>query len=288
MTTKKCRAIVGYDFTLKCETENQTELSDLKACLRANCKRYVFQKEKSETGYIHYQGRLRLIKKALIPKTRELFMLFPKIHFSPTCNTTFAQESFSYVLKDDTRVAGPWSDADREELEIPIQYRISDWLPWQKQIIDELNDDYINKRFRRIYCIVDIKGKGGKTTFGISLTMKGLAEYIPPVNDTKDMMRMCFDLPKTNNYIIDMTRAMSKDKLFGMFSAVEQIKNGYLWDDRYSFKRRFIDAPGIVILTNQYPEQEMLSVDRWTIYTLDDGHLTLYDPSIDGLEFVDE
>ena len=53
-----------------------------------------------------------------------------------------------------------------------------------------------------------------------------------------------------------------------MFSGIEQLKNGYLFDDRYSFKRKFIDSPAVWVFVNKLPDPKYLSPDRWKYYTI--------------------
>lgn len=65
---------------------------------------------------------------------------------------------------------------------------------------------------------------------------------------------------------MDMPRAMKKDKLGGMYSAIETIKDGYAWDDRYQFKEKAFDSPNIWIFTNTAPDMDLLSRDRWKIW----------------------
>lgn len=261
--------ITMYDFTLK---SDGVELNDLKKKLRSLCKKYVFQLERGETGYEHYQGRVQLQKKMRLVQIKQA-LDYEQIHLSPTTNITKANGKFDYVMKEQTKIDGPWTDQDnQEDVYIPRQYRLTKLFDWQQQLYDDVMED-LKVSTRNIFCLVDINGGIGKTTFALYLTCHKKAEYIPPMNDAKDIMRMIYDLPPTTMYIVDLTRSMRKDKLFGLFSAIEQIKNGYIYDDRYSFKRRFIDTPGMIIFTNDYPDTELVSSDRWKLCTVTNGHL---------------
>ena len=248
------------DFTLKKEGTNFDTLVD---ALKAWAKKWIFQLEQSDSGYEHYQGRLSLIKKRRLQEIIKIWKdNYPelKVHFS--ASSTNSGNSFSYVMKEDTRIDGPWSD--QTQLYIPRQYRLQNLYPWQKSVLASrlIFDD------RDINLLIDQNGNSGKTSLAMYATCHRYAEMLPPVNDAKDMMRMAMDLPTATMYFIDMTRSMDKRKLAGMYSAIEQIKNGYLWDDRYKFERKFIDSPTIWVFTNKKPELSYLSRDRWRFWEI--------------------
>lgn len=269
------RVLASFDFTLKQDDERYTE-REVRDALAEHCKKWAFQLEKSEGGYVHYQGRFVLHKKTTITQCIRLFSgILPSIHISATCATVHKSNKFDYVLKSQTRISGPWTDQDEEDtiLEIPIQYRV-EFRPWQTELYELVMKELDDKVYRNVHVLYDQGGGIGKTTFAMSLTCRRKAEYIPPCNDARDIMRMAFCLPKTRLYIFDLTRSMNKDRLHGMYSAIEQIKNGYLYDDRYSFKRRFIDAPGVIVMTNELPDGSYLSSDRWKLHTVVDDQLS--------------
>ncbi len=92
------------------------------------------------------------------------------------------------------------------------------------------------------------------------------------MNDAKDILRMVCDTKTAKLYVFDMPRAMKKEKLNGFYSAIESIKDGYAYDDRYSFKEKVFDCPAIWIFSNMPPINEYLSVDRWKVWTISEGH----------------
>lgn len=273
--SKQGSEVSGWDFTLKYDEDNEEQQQQLVELLKQITKKYVFQLELSETGYKHFQGRMRLIKKIRLTGLRKLFVDYNGIHLSRTVNKTYNGQSFSYVMKVETRVEGtsPICDTDPIPEYIPIQYQFKEWFPWQRQLLDLVEND---ESGRKIFCIIDSKGNSGKTYFSMRLCCTGKCQYIPPINDSKDIMRMCYDLPTSKMYIIDMTRSMNKDKLFGIYSAVEMLKNGLVYDDRYGFKRRFIDSPSVIIMTNEVPDMKLLSSDRWVLKTITNNNLVDY------------
>lgn len=269
-----------WDFTLKFGENNADELI-LIDLIRKKTKKYAFQLEKSETkacsdlqdghmegGYVHYQGRISLVKKKTLSALIKFFFepQFNAIHFSPT--STNAKDDNLYVMKEDTRIKGPWTDQD-EIVYIPRQIREMDGLrPFQQHIVN--NASVWNTRsINMVYCK---KGNIGKSLLVGYCRAHKVGRALPPVNDTKDLLRMVCDLPTSTMYLFDMPRSMNKERLFGFFSAVETIKDGYAYDDRYNFKEKVFDCPNIWIFSNSLPDENMLSKDRWIIWEIDEKY----------------
>lgn len=264
-----------WDFVVK---EANTDRASLVAHLKKIAKHWVFQLEKGEkTGYVHYQGRLSLWKKKRMGYVITQYA-FPQISWERT--STNGSKTFSYVMKEDTRVEGPWADTDPVPQPPPRQIRefreMTLW-PWQEAVA-ELAVQWDKRRINVIY---DASGNNGKTTFRMHLQFSGLARTIPYCNDYKDLLRMVMDLPTAPCYFFDLPRAMGKEKLLQFWSAVETIKDGYAYDDRYSFKEKYFDCPQVFVITNQVPESSMLSNDRWNIWTIIDKKLEKFSPPIE-------
>lgn len=127
---------------------------------------------------------------------------------------------------------------------------------------------------RSVLCIVDIDGNHGKTYLRKFLQANKICHYIPEQQDMRDLMRISmnkYEQTPISGFCFDLPRADGDKKNVAMWKAVEEIKNGYLYDDRYHFREMWIDTPKILIFTNDYPDKSVLSADRWQIYTLMDG-----------------
>lgn len=271
-----------WDFTLPWYSEN-SDFNILQKNLRDCCKKFAFQLELSDNGYKHYQGRISLVKKKRITTLKTLFKhypLFEKVHFSPTSGNC---KDFDYVMKADTRIEGPWKDTDKI-IYIPRQYRNLTMRPWQQQVIDD------SKVFsdRIVNVIYDRDGCSGKSTLAsyCELMMNGID--MPPINDMKELIAtlcdICMDLNirDPNPVFMDLPRAMDKDRLYGIYTAIEQIKKGKLYDLRYKYKCWWIDSPAMWVFTNELPSSVLLSKDRWKIWTIKDKeHLVPYNKDTD-------
>lgn len=262
-------ACYTYDFVYSANRfESEHALITL---FKGLCKKYVFQLEQGETsGYLHYQGRLSLIKKVRPDKVLKLFEEeFRPNWIKPTIKNQHKEftnkgEAF-YQMKEQTRVKGPWSDKD-EELYIPRQIReVKQLRPFQQTIIDSA-DNWDTRTINLVYCP---EGNKGKSILVGYCRAYNIGRALPPVNDFKDMMRMVCDMPTARMYLIDMPRSLNKDRLYQFYSGIETIKDGYAYDDRYKFKEKIFDCPNIWIFTNILPDLGMLSEDRWKLWSID-------------------
>lgn len=267
MATNLRSSVYCWDFTAP---KGELTFSEVSALLKNIAKKGTFQLEVGEiSGYEHWQGRISTIKKYRFNEIIKL-NLIDGIHWSPTSNAN--KNNYDYVTKDYTRKDGPWDLTDSTY--IPRQIReINQLLDWQQSVVDQLKiwDT------RHINLIFDPIGNKGKSILVGWIRAYKLGRALPPVNDYKDMMRMVCDLPISQAYIIDMPRALKKDKLGGFYSAIETIKDGYAYDDRYTFTEKIFDCPNIWVTTNMLPEFSLLSKDRWKLWEIVDNSLKPYE-----------
>lgn len=259
------------DFNIEEEESVCTEL--LRDTLKKITKpKYVFQLERGkESLKLHYQGRLSFSR----PKRKhEALKLFHGrlAHIHLSIEHDEEKSSFYSIKQDDTFVKGPWSSEDKE-FYIPRQIRdIQTLYPWQSSILE------ISKEWntRVIHVIIDTNGNTGKSTLCTYMGVNKAGKLLPFCNDYKDILRMCYDVGVYKNYIIDMPRAINKDKLYQFYGAIETIKSGYCFDDRYKFQDRYFDCPNVFVFTNQKPDTSLLSSDRWFLLTIQNRKLETY------------
>lgn len=257
-------AVCNWDFTLK---EEGTDFQTIKETLIKYCKNWSFQLEKGkETGYKHYQGRVSLKVKDRKPP------FFQKMgcHWTPTSNEN--RDNHFYVTKEDTRLLGPWSDKD-PEVYIPRQYKNIDLKLWQARI--KASAEVFEPR--KINLIYDPNGGIGKSTIAAICELEHGGIDMPPLNDFKELIQLlCNILTDTNNrkpkiIFFDLPRALCKDKLNGLYCAIEQVKKGKVYDLRYHYKCWWFDSPQIWVFSNHLPDPSLLSQDRWNIWTIDEN-----------------
>lgn len=243
-------------------SENSIKKEELIEILNKHCKKWCFQLEKGEeSGYIHWQGRLSLNKKKR--KGTILKSIFKPEYLAPTLLENIRNDF--YQTKEETRIEGPWRNDDKPK-----------FVPWDLQKVTKLKNwqEYIKNDCKKqvertINVVIDLKGNNGKTTLIRWLGINRVAFQIPPINDHKDLMRIVMDAPKYGAYTMDLPRAMKKEKLYSMWAAIETVKDGYCYDDRYSFKYEYINPPVFWVFTNVKPEISLLSRDRWKFWEIE-------------------
>lgn len=258
-----------YDFRYNFEAVSK---DDLIVWLNEFCKHWTFQGEQGDTGYKHWQGRLKLVKKRHKHTLLTLFKNIPAPNYlEPTTNKDHQKVAF-YVMKSDTRTEGPYKDngqLDDSEF-IPTIYQNINLFPWQQFVIDSKN----NRDRRRINLIYDPYGNNGKSTVAAIAELKHKAIDLPPLNDFKELIALLCNICMDKNIrdpgliFMDMPRAMRKDQLFGMYSAIEQIKKCKLYDTRHHYKSWWIECPEVWIFSNILPDMNYLSLDRWKIWQI--------------------
>ena len=104
---KQASPCLTYDITA---WKDRISKESVFAVLRANCRQWVFQLERCEsTGKLHWQMRIKAKEKI---RATGVAKWFPKgsCHVSVTSNEN--RDNMFYVMKESTRVEGPWSDKD--------------------------------------------------------------------------------------------------------------------------------------------------------------------------------
>lgn len=272
MTTEKVSkptqvsACCVYDFTCPADKHNADEI---KKILRNYCKKWSFQEEEGDTGYKHFQGRLSLKVRVRGPILAAKTM---GVHWNCSTTSTENMENDFYCTKENTRKDGPWSDKDII-LYVPRQYRgiLENLRPFQKTIYDSR----LNFEPRIVNVVYDENGNCGKSSLAAVMACTGLAINMPPCNDGEKLVAAFCDICKGKDtrepgvVFIDLPRSMDQTKVSGIYSAIEQIKNGCVYDLRYRYEEWWFDSPQIWVFCNTLPYTSGLSKDRWKFWTID-------------------
>jgi hypothetical protein len=177
-----------------------------------------------------------------------------------------------YCMKDETRVAGPWSDKDVPAF-IPKHFRNIELRDWQKTLKDLLLKDLEDPWSRKIRFIVDPIGGHGKSVFARYMKYYHKAITLPSTLVTaEDVMQcMCAKMGKSHDarvVIVDFPRATAKSHWHVFARALETIKDGCAYDKRYSWTEVDFDTPAILCLCNAPPPSGVFSADRWEEFHL--------------------
>lgn len=273
--------VAVWDWTLP---HNDRELEDVLKTARELFKKFTFQLEKGDSGYLHFQGRGSLHKKRRFDELKNLVQTLDwnDCHFSPSSANSQKGDCF-YTMKADTRIDGPWTDKDvHQKIYIPRQYRGMEHTlrPWQQKVWDSA-DVFDTRSINLIY---DVHGNNGKSTVAALMDLHRRGIDLPPMNDAEKLIQSVADIlmareirePKV--VFVDLPRAMDKKRLGGLYTAIEQVKKGKVYDTRYAYKEWWFDSPQVWVFTNIYPDLSFLSTDRWKLWTIEDDDLVPFVP----------
>lgn len=292
---------ITWDFRSNEKYHTKNEIINF---LTKNCKMWCFQLEKGETSdYIHWQGRFKLIKKL---NKIALLKLFEKNNFKepnycePTTNTEHINKSMFYVLKEQTRIKGPFTDInylneennedesdeiyfnkflDDPNIFIPYTLKNINWntlYPFQKKILQ--SSKIINRNSRIINLIIDKIGNRGKSTISTYIRIGKFGLEMPSINDYDKIISSCCDMLISKNLrdpkliLFDLPRAMTKNKLHGFMCAFEQIKKGYVYDHRNKWQEWDFHPPQIWVFCNEELDLSLLSNDRWKLWKINNNN----------------
>lgn len=257
-----------WDVTVSADTTSKDQVHKF---MRKETSNYCFQLEQGNSGYRHYQGRFIFKRKVRLTTLIKAAKQYGEgWHFSPSSALVAAEAKsgkFCYVMKEDTRLEGPWTDQDDpKELtwDIKVLECKDNWYPWQRQAYDFAT----TRDPRVIHVIYDPKGNSGKSSFLKYLALTKKCGYIPPFTEYEDVMQVAMAKASYGSFWIDMPRAMEKNRLKKLWSAVETIKSGFLFDKRYHWKEVIIGSPQVIVSTNVLPNVNMLSLDRWRFHKI--------------------
>lgn len=257
------------------ETEALAYQPKILRWLKANCTKFGFSLERGdEKDGLHFQVMFQLFKKTDMHVWRKKWLdsgcLMPG-HIAPMATTN--QERFAYAIKDGS-VAGPWTIDSDEEEEVPDDIKeVKKLRPWQAELAAWMLAQGYESRL--VWVLIDLAGGLGKSTLSRVLALKYKKEvlYLPPMSDMKDMNRMVMSLrkPTTKVIIIDVPMGMTDEKqLKKLYTAIETIKDGRAYDDRYKGAQKFFTPPKVLVMTNTMPTLSWMAADRWVLCSVDE------------------
>lgn len=141
---------------------------------------------------------------------------------------------------------------------------ISILYPWQESLKNKL---LTNDNDRIIYWYHEGIGNTGKSAFTKYMCYHHKAIILS--GKGADMKYGVIKYKETNNIaphiiIIDIPRSM--DLQFFSYTATEEIKNGCFFSNKYESNMFIMNSPNIVIFSNEIPDKEKFSKDRWIIH----------------------
>lgn len=241
-----------------------TSKDDIEAWLRINAKRWAFQREKgTETGYDHFQIAMSLNEKVTKRQLDAMLNTSVYMRAARSSPTHCEDGADGYVMKEDTRIDGPWAHSDQ-----PEAIDMKGWVPrpWQASIIEKLKPIEL----RTINVLIDPEGCKGKSQLTRYLRKLKLGMVVGVVADAKVMSGMIASSPIQHAYFFDISRGTQLGKKEAeLWNGIEQLKGGFAYDTRYKYKEVHLSRPpNIWIFMNEMPPLHRLSHDRWSLWLI--------------------
>jgi len=161
---------------------------------------------------------------------------------------------------------------------IPRQFANLRLYPWQQDVLNTGNQ--FNDRV--VDCIIDQDGCIGKSTLAGYASLNGLAIDLPSQNEGLKLIQSACNIlsgkqsHKPKIIFFDMPRAQNKHALSELYSAIEELKKGRVYDFRHKYTEWWFDSPRIWVFTNAEPQTKLLSPDRWRFWKVVDNKLVSY------------
>lgn len=263
IVTRSNNACYLWCATIKASTAS---IDCIKEWCEEFCDKYVFQLEEGKkTKYMHYQCTFQLKVKMRRPEVPEQWEGQMSV-----ASSNGETAIFTYAMKDDTRIDGPWSNLDSPSGYVQKRMKNATLRKWQQELIDRLDqqDD------RMVMFVADSKGGAGKSF---------LRSYLQQVKGAIVIPELCTEVQQMAGFVIsqvkrmpskrwtivlDIPRSLSliKKQLFTLFALVESLKNGMVADGRNSARFATFEPPKLVVFYNNLPNGcvlgDFFSVDR--------------------------
>lgn len=231
-----------------------------KYCFQLECTRA--ENDPKGANY-HFQGCFSLKRKVRVSTLcKKLnFTRWRGMEISPVHSKTCVER---YSTKTESRVDVKYTWSDEVEVQLYNGTDLPDVLLHWQSVLESYIKGVIDDR--RILWIYDPVGAGEKSRFckymdwcyrTVTIGYSSSVDALYTVSKTKNARAYLFDLTRT------------KPKLFSngdLYSTLESVKNGHFMNSKYESKVVLMDVPHVVVFSNQLPELESLSQDRWCIY----------------------
>lgn len=168
----------------------------------------------------------------------------------------------------------------------------NEWYEWQKELYDKIffkTGAIKEPHPREIITLYDEEGNSGKSSFFKYLFYKYSNDIGRVTYGTASQLRNSLtNIGVKKIYIIDLTRSKSNnDKPTDLISAIEDLKNGLVCTSMYgSGNTMLMNPPHIIISANYIFDQNLLSKDRWKIYSIKNKKLKDITLEIRAKEFL--
>lgn len=220
----------------------------LKLLGELDCKKWIIGEERGKNGYEHWQIRVE-------SSSNEFFERFTRNIPCAHIEKSTSEWADTYERKEGRFT----THADTVEI---LKVRFGKPNEFQKGIIKTVR----SQSDRQVDVWYDPKGNHGKTWLTMHLWERGEALVVPRSSTTAEKLSafVCSAYDGEPYIIIDIPR--SRKITDELYEAIEELKDGLVFDHRYSGKTRNVRGAKIIIFTNTKLDQTKLSKDRWRLH----------------------
>lgn len=232
-----------------------------------DCKRWIVAKETGRGGFKHWQIRLETSNKEFfflsertVPGTdgklhKEKFKDGWVAKHIPQAHVEEAQDVWDYERKEGRF----WTSDDTIEIR---KVRFGNPNEIQREILRTLRTQSV----REIDVWYDPTGNHGKSWLAVHLFERGQALVVPRSSCTAEKISayICSAYSGEEYIIVDIPRSGKiTDQLY---ESLEEIKDGLVFDHRYSGRCKNIRGVKLCVFTNTKLDEKKLSRDRWRLH----------------------
>lgn len=237
-------------------------ISFLNSLFSSNSSKFMFSEEKGKSGETpHLQGYFELkVKKRFTGLLKDFTLLdVSGIHLEKAKGNR--ESKIDYITKEEGNRYGNLVP-EKIYYEEP-----NERLLFLKDLMLNYNH---GKGDRLIHVVVDKIGGLGKTEFArwACLNMEGV---IVSGGKSADMKNQIVEYKKIHDrcpkYIILDIPRQNLDYI--SYQGIEEVKNMLFYSGKYEGKMIIGNKPFVLMLMNEEPEKEMLTLARWRIYNID-------------------
>jgi len=147
----------------------------------------------------------------------------------------------------------------------PVKF-INPTYPWQLELLHMLSREADD---RTIVWIYEALGGTGKSAF--CKYLGGKKGGVPLSNKACDMKHQICKMMENGGrppelITIDIPRSV--DLQYLSYTGIEEVKNGYFFSPKYEGGVCMFNPPHIFIFSNELPNRDKLSKDRWCVYEI--------------------
>jgi len=137
---------------------------------------------------------------------------------------------------------------------------------WQKEIADQLVGDHSNV----IHVIINNQKNANGCSLLKWMCRHKFGQNVPSlINKANEFMAWCMSFAPSKCYMIDLPHTPRKTEIKLFYTAIENLKNGYMCDMHNNKGREmYFDEPAVIVFTNSVPKSRYLNKHRWKLWSI--------------------